>query len=210
MRTPDKQYQRRKRKIEKIKRLISRGYNDDEIAAKTEYSAESVAVVRTDLRDIDKLAFQSLENSTVYSDYLSKQSGILRALRNLQLKYAKSWGGPNSRNGAIVLAALTKQSDIYDKCVKMGQELGFIDKKSSSLEVEFSYKDLAEDDLKAEIKKEMKKISNLGQGPVIEMRPEMMKAIGDASFAASNVIEMPDKERRIKKAKIKAKIKINS
>jgi len=189
----------RRKLLDKVRACIGKGYSDEKICDKLELRLNALQNYKKDIFDTDRESFENLENSVVYSDYLMKQSEVIRELQKLHRKYAKA------KLGGHQVAALKLQSDIYDRCLKTGQDFGFIDKKSQTLDIEVtSYRDMSNDDIKKEIAKEVKNINSMTKGPVIDIRPEISGAIG----SADELVAKDNKTKR--KMKLKARLRIKS
>lgn len=154
----------------------------------------------------DKMVFGKLDSVAVYSDYLMKGRQMIRELDELKVKFRNrgQWGA--------LVAAVKQKKDVYDSVIKLGQDFGFIDKKVAELKVsaEMSVTPMTEADVKKEVEDEVKKLTQLAEGKIIDMRPELLGVVDEQEvkkFLPNNV-KLVEHKKRKKKPVVKTKIEV--
>jgi hypothetical protein len=182
--------------------MIGENKTDDDICKSLKINRATLTKAKKDILEKDKAIFEKLDSGIVYSDYLIKSKSMIKRLQRMSKKF-----GYRNQYTALV-AAIKAEKDIYDSCIKLGQEFGFIDKKTGSLALsaEIDMNDLSDDEVRDEIETEVKRLNKLVSGNVVDVRPELAAIAGDDvnDFMPTNVVKLPKKEKR--KAKVKAKL----
>jgi len=169
-------YNQRKQFITKVRNLWGKGYTDEEIALQLDASMKSVQKAKAFVLERDRDAFNNLDTAAVYSDYLTKSRSMVARLQALQIKFKK-----NAQWTALV-AAIKEEKELYDSCIKYGQEFGFIEKKPQQLDVNKRIKadyTFTTKQIQNQIDEEVKKLNDLASGKVIDMRPELLGVVGN-------------------------------
>ena len=199
-------YSSRKRLTEQVKRLIGKNYNDVEICEALEIHTNLLHAIKTDIITVDTEYFKRLTSEDVYSDYLHKSKQMVKRLHQIQVKFR------NRGQWTALVAAIKQEKDIYDSCIKHGQDFGFIDKKASTMEVsgEFQFSTMSDDEMKREIAKQMDELNRLASGNVIEMRPEILDAAGgDVKYLPAEITGNTEKKAKKKpRKKMSTKVKV--
>jgi len=185
-----------------VRDLLGKNISDDEICQKLEIRFEQLGRIKSDIIEKDRAIFDKLDSTVVYSDYLIKSKSMIKRLQYMakRFKYRSQW--------TALVAAIKAEKEIYDGCIKLGQDFGFIERKQKELKLssEFSVTDLSDDEIGDEIDIEVKRLNNLVNGNVIDIRPELAAVAGDNvdEFMPTNIVRLPEKEKR--KVKVKARI----
>lgn len=199
-------YSSRKKLIEQVKRLIGKNYNDVEICEALEIHTNLLSAIKSDIITVDKAYFEQLTSADVYSDYLHKSKQMVKRLHQIQVKFR------NKGQWTALVAAIKQEKDIYDSCIKHGQDFGFIEKKATTMEVsgEFNLSTMSDAEMKREIAKQMNELNRLASGNVIEMRPEVLDAAGESvKYLPAEITgktEKTDDRTTRKEMKIKTKV----
>ena len=187
--------------IKNVKKLIGKNYSDEDILHKLKMRPDVLRRCKRSIRNKDKLVFENLEPSTVYSDYLLKSQNMVKSLHKMRKKfeYKSQWGA--------LIASIKQEKEIYDACIKYGQEFGFISKKAAELEIsgEFAFNHMSDAEVREEIKIEMDRLNALASGKVINLRPELAELV-DAEVTRDLPSHIINVSRDLKK-KIKIKVK---
>ena len=165
------------RKLENdIRTLIGKDYSDFEIMERLELQPHILQQYQQRISDIDTGNFHKLNRVKVYSDYVLKSRVIIKELDEVKKKFS------NRGQFTALVAAIKEKREVYKDVIKLGQDLGFIEKKANmvKLEGEISFSNYSKDEIKAEIEKEMLKLEGMASGNVIEMRPELLESTGDS------------------------------
>ena len=189
---------------EKVKRLIGKNYNDREICDALEINTQLLNSIRSDISTVDKVMFENLSSSDVYSDYLYKSKQMVKRLHEIQVKFR------NRGQWTALVAAIKQEKDIYDACIKHGQDFGFIDKKATTMEVsgEFQFSTMSTEEMKKEIAQQMNELKKLASGSVFEMRPEILETAGADAQRYLPVEVTGNTEQPKKRSKVKLKTKV--
>jgi len=186
---------------EKIRKLMGKNKSNEEIMVKLGIRSALLSGIQAEVLNADTNFFESMTSGGVYSDYLMKSKGMIKKLHKLQTEF-KGRG-----QYTALVAAIKQEKDIYDSIIKHGQDFGFIQKKSQSLEVTntLTFGNLTDKELKAEIQKEMTDLNRMAKGNTIDMRPELLGVADDVeSFIPANVANIPEEF----KGKISVKVKV--
>ena len=100
--------------------LVARGYTDEEMADSMGVSLADVVQIKNAMvrRLVDQIKKTSVEET--YARYVLQQGGILRQLSTV----TEMFGGSKQFNALV--GSLNSQSAIFDKVLKVGQDLGII------------------------------------------------------------------------------------
>lgn len=201
-----------------IKRLIGKNYSDEEIMDELEIQPHVLAEYKRQIITLERHAFQNLDSSAVYADYLFKQRQMIKELDLIQTKFR------NRGQWTALVAAIKTKSEIYDKSIKLGQDFGFIEKKAGELKVtgEVSFSAMSEADMQKQIKQEVEAMHRMVKSKEIHMREEILGVTGKEvrKFLPTNVKYDPQKEMDDERAeslaiedqrprkKLKARVKV--
>lgn len=192
--------------LNEIKRLLGKNYDEHQICEKMNIRLDVYQQYLRKIMHQEKVRFQNLDNYSVYADYLYKSKQMVKELDEIKTKFR------NRGQWTALVAAVKQKKDIYDSVIKMGQDFGFIEKKATEVKVEgeVSFSTMSDSDVKQQIEEEVKKLHQLAQGNVVEMREELVGVTDEdvRKFVPANVIEAPKKEKSKKRSKVKSKMKV--
>ncbi len=176
--------------VRKIRKLIGKNYSDDEVINELEIRPDVLRLMKATILEQDKMTFDRLSNDVVYSDYLMKQGNLIRELNNMNVRFR------NRGQYSAQVSGIKLQSEIYDKCIKLGQDLGFIQKKAAELNLsaKMVVGAMSDAQVMAEVHKEVQDLNRLVKQHAIEMRPELMSSTGLNLFVPADT---PSKKKRL-------------
>jgi len=136
-----------------------------------------------------RLASRSKEE--VYAQYVLAQSACVRDLLVVGSKDLK----PNASKAAWV-SAIKARSEIFDRVIRMGQELGLIEKreveggKGTSVNVGVVLSGLSDGELRGEVVRELgnlnKIVEEFGEGELLELKPGRLYSRGEKKRGRKN------------------------
>jgi len=208
---------KRRKLVEKVRRLIGKNYTDGEVCDQLDIRPDSLTAIKSEILNFDQVSFEHMESGAVLSDYVMKARQNITDLNHL-IKATNIRRAPGSEKAAYV-AAIKLRSEIQDKVVRLGQDLGFIDRKAqetkntTTLEggINLSIGKMSDEEIKAEIKAEVAQMNKIVSGKVITMRPELL-GVTDSDvkkFLPANVIDVEAKVIKKKKKARVNKVKLN-
>lgn len=174
---------KRTKLVEKIRRLIGKDYSDEEMCNTLGIHPASLTALKTEILTFDKTFFEHMDSGTVFSDYLLRAKQNINDLNRL-INTTNIRSAQGSEKAAFV-GAIKLRSEIHDKCVKMGQDLGHIDRRAKEVKidlegnVDFNFSTMSNNDIKAEIQAEVQALHQLAAGNTINMREELLGVTGD-------------------------------
>jgi len=194
---------KRKRAID-IKRLIGKGWTDEEIIDHLEMRPGNFAQYKKQIQETDRAIFTNMDTSGVFSDYCLKMRELVKELDAVKIKFK------SHHQYTALVAAIKQKKEIYDSVIKMGQDFGFIDRKVKELKLkgDFSFSTMTETQVKDEIQVEVERMKRLMSGQ-IDMREELLDVTESEvkKYIPGTVAKIPERHRNV--IKIKAKLKLN-
>lgn len=193
----------------KIESLIGKNYTDTQICAKLQIHANVLTYYKKRIYRKYQAMFENLDNAAVYADYLMKSRIMVSELNSVKTMFRK-----NGQWSSLVSAVKCKK-DIYDSCIKMGQEFGFIEQKATELKMsgELEFSGMSNTEIRHEIEREVKELHKLAEGTVVNMRPEILEqADGSTQKFLPSYVETPrdiTPKRKPRKMKVKTKITLS-
>lgn len=180
-----------------IRKLIGKNYTDDEICEKLNIRPNLLVEYKRRIYQHDKVRFQGMDKYVVFSDYVSKSSQMVKELDEVKLKFR------NRGQWSALVSAIKAKKEIYDSVIKMGQEFGLIDRRAAEVKVqgEVSFSTMSDADVRREIESEVKRLNEIAQGGVVDMRPELMGVTDDnvEHFVPANIVSLPAPKTKTKK-----------
>lgn len=157
-------------------KLVDEGLSDREARKALNLSEAEYAALRRELVEREKMTLTKRTASDVYVDYCVGQRACLSQLQ-VMVETLKGANQP-----AAALGALKAMSDIHDRIVKVGQDLGIVDKRAAESRSVNLHVDATVDEIRASVAKEIKATEKL------------MRDFGGGDFAAVQVpvIHRPD------------------
>jgi len=188
--------------IARIQYYIGKNYTDDEICSILEIRPNFLKGYKKKILQRDKLAFDQLDKNAVYSDYLIKQHQLLRECDHLRVKFN------NKGQWTALVAAIKLKSDINDKIIKVGQELGLIERKIGEIKIEgeMSISAMSNEEVEKKIEVEAQRMISMTTQNIIPIRPELLDIAGEGmkEVLPPNVKILSTK--KIKQIHIKTKV----
>lgn len=170
---PAKDLIEQERELDLFSRLFSRGKTRIEIC---EYigidpGSPRFEILQDRFYERAETQIKSKSPYKLFSEYIEKQSVIIQDLEGMKRSYevapgAKSEGkGRGYSQGQAYVAACKTQSDILDKIIKTGQDLGIIVKTPEKIELVNGRdpRDMSQDELTKELESHMAELSILTQ-----------------------------------------------
>jgi hypothetical protein len=186
---------------EEVRKYIGRGFSDVEIMTRLDMQPHVLQTYKKRIYDLDKSTFDGLDKYSIYSDYVLKCKYLVKELDEIKVKF-KGRG-----QWTALVQAIKEKKAVYDSVIKLGQEFGFIEARQNSVKVdaEFSFSTYSDEDLKAEIEKEMKKLNKIQDANnIIPMRKELLSVVDDSN----ELLPGYQVKNQTKKVKKKSKIKM--
>lgn len=201
---------KRAKLVEKIRRLIGKDYSDEQMCQTLGIHSTRLTALKTEILTFDKTYFEHIDSGSVFSDYLLRAKQNVTDLNRL-INSTNIRSAQGSEKAAFV-GAIKLRGEIHDKCVKLGQDLGHIDKRAKEVKidlegnVDFNISTMSNADIQAEIQAEVTKLHQLADGNVINMREELLGVSGDE--VRKFLPESPEAKLRAKKRRAKNKVSL--
>jgi hypothetical protein len=132
------------------------GWEPDEIAADSGMTVERVRSLVNQVYAEDGRSIIGRSSESIFVDYVIRSRQNLRALQDLR----EGFVGTNQ--GAAAVGAIKAQQDILDRMIKVGQELGYVEKKPDRKEFLFGRLDDAQ--LNARLRLEFDMTHKMAEG----------------------------------------------
>lgn len=174
---------KRTRLVEKIRRLIGKNYTDEEMCQTLGVHPSRLTALKSEILVFDKTFFEHMDSGSVFSDYMMRAKQNMVDLNRL-INTTNIRSAQGSEKAAFV-AAIKLRGEIHDKCVKMGQDLGHIDRRAKEVKidlegsVDFNFSTMSDEDINKEIQAEVKRLHDLADGNIVNMREELLGVTGD-------------------------------
>lgn len=192
---------KRTKLVEKIRRLIGKNYSDEEMCQTLNVHPARLTALKSEILVFDKTFFEHLDSGTVFSEYIMKaKQNIVDLNRLINTTNIRSAQGSEK---AAFVAAIKLRGEINEKCVKMGQDLGHIDRRAKEVNlnlegnVDFNFSSMTNAQIQDEIQAEVKKLNDLASGNVVNMREDLLGVTGDEirKFLPAGSIKKSNKSR---------------
>lgn len=212
-----------KRKLaHEVRLLIGKNYSDHEILEALELQPHVLAEVKQQILTLDGEVYKSLSSAMVFSDFTEKSRDNIKQIDNFFKKFK------NRGQWSALVAGIKVKQEIYKDVIKLGQDLGFIDKKAGELKLsgEMTFGTMAEHEVMEQVQKEINEINKIIKRRDVPVRAEVMEAAGEelkqympghakqlALPAPGKIIDAevvsarPEKKRVAVKTKIKVQLK---
>lgn len=190
--------------ILEIKKKIGQGLSDDEIMEALEIRPNAFAAYRRKMSQTDLAVYTNMDSVAVFSDYCLRMKDLVCELNTLKRRFKVN----GQWTASALVSAVKQKKEIHDSVIKMGQELGFIERKAKELKFEGSmtFSTMTEKDVKKEIEIEVNKLQSLMTNPV-DMRQELLDVTPDEvkKYMPKHVANIPidNAGKRQTKTKIK-------
>ena len=185
-----------------IREYIGKNYNPTQIMDELDIQPHILAQYLQRIQDLDKEKFEGLSSVSVYSEYLAKSDQMIKELDKLKTKFQ------NRGQWTALVAAIKEKRSIYNDCLKLGQEFGFIQKTKTELflESEMTFATMSKEEVEAELKKSVAEMNQMVNADVIEMRPELLESLDEDTEAIQKYI--PKDKLRTEGKLVKKKIRM--
>lgn len=150
-----------RRYLNAMRIAIIEGQSDPEIMQHMQWSPEVVTLLRQTIVEQEKVVWQRPPEET-FIDYLFRQEGFMRELDLVVGEYSAQ---RDSKIAAASVSAIRAKSEILDKVINLGKELGIlrpIKTKQKPTEIEgFSVADLTDVELRGLLMRVMQRMQKL-------------------------------------------------
>lgn len=138
-------------------------WTDEQILAETGWSLQRFMAVKRFVADQDQKLFAETDPAQIFATYEQRQLQCARELEDLAEIFRES------RQFSAMVNALRTRSDIIDRIVKMGQELGLITRAAKKVEVEarVDVSQLSIEELRVHVSQEFQELQDLLQAPAL-------------------------------------------
>lgn len=166
----------KERKIlgQEIRRLIGKSKTDIEMCEELGIKHSLLIEIKKELLAVDSAIYGNLSSVAVMQDFVEKSRDNIVHIDQFFTKFK------NRGQWSALVAGIKVKQEIHKDCIKLGQDLGFIDKKSGELKVtgEIGFSTMAESEVMDQIQKEMDGIKNMLKRKPIGMRSEILDVVG--------------------------------
>ena len=186
-----------------VRKLIGKNLVDEEIMEQLNIQPHILADVKKEILAVDTAIYSNLSSAGVMSDYVSKARKSIQELDEIKIKFK------NRGQWSALVAAVKVKNDIHKDVIKLGQDLGFIEKKTGELKIsgEMQFSTVSDAEVMADIQKEIADINKMVGRKTINMRPEILDAVGTdvQKYLPAPANVQDDEATRPKKTKVKKK-----
>lgn len=189
----------------RVRELTGKNYTPTQIMEDMNMQPHVLSQYLQRINDIDKENFESLNNVKVYSDYISKSHQMIKELDKLKTKFQ------NRGQWTALVSAIKEKRAIYNDCLKVGQNFGFIEKQKTEvhIETEMTFSTMTKEEVEAELRKSVIEMNQMVNDNVIEMRPELLDSLDENKNDIKKYIpNYTTSKVELGNKKIKKKIKI--
>ena len=160
---------------DEVRRAIGKSKTDVEICEDLNIRKDVLRELKKELLAIDGAVYNNLSSVAVFQDFVEKSRDNIREIDGFFRKFK------NRGQWSSLVAGIKVKQEIHKDVIKLGQDLGFIDKKTGELKVsgEIGFSTLAEHEVLAEIKKEMDGISKMLRRKPVDTRAEVLDVVGE-------------------------------
>lgn len=148
---------------------LAQGMTEDEVIKEMQLrSIKDYNDIKKRMYDIETHRHADRTNNQLFIDYMINQKACLEDLDAAIRTYRDT----NQANAMV--GAIRAKSDIVDKIVKRGEELGVLRKENNGVKIiaGLDITGLTNLDIKLRIKAELQQLDQLTRGPIIDVMPE--------------------------------------
>ncbi len=120
---------RMRRRLAELRVKIAEGKTDEEIVEETGVDFAVLDELKNELYSQDRAAVESADPVSIFIRYCLQQEGIIAELNKVIEKFM------DTNQGSAIVGAIKEKSQIYDRVIKMGQDLGLIIKTGTGFEL---------------------------------------------------------------------------
>lgn len=194
---------------DEVRQLMGRGKSDVQILETLglQSTPQVLSSIKKRIHITDTENFSQLNNVKVYTDFVERSRQGINDLEEMQQRF--KW----KHQYTALVAAVKMKHEINKDVIKIGQEMGFIEKKGNevSVEAEMSFSTMSTDDVKQEVADEVARLNEMANGNIIEMRPELLATLERDEERIRKFIpsgSIIEDEPKLKKQKMKIKVKL--
>lgn len=112
-----------------MRAMLADGKTLDNICVKYKSNYETIDWLEKEIYRLDREAINHTDKITIFIKYCLDQEGIIRELNKVIKKFMES------QQASALVGAIKEKSSIYERVIKMGQDLGLIEKSGNQLEI---------------------------------------------------------------------------
>ena len=109
--------------IAELLAYLASGYDDSEARAELGLDAEQYAALKREMYSQQAEFYRTRSTEDMYTDYVNEQRACIHELDKIVARFA------DEKHSSAIVGAIRARSDIVDKIVKLGQDVGLIDKE---------------------------------------------------------------------------------
>lgn len=120
---------RMRRRLAELRVKIAEGKTDEEIAEEIGVEFPVLDELKSEIYNQDRAAVESADPVSIFIRYCLQQEGIIFELNKVIKKFM------DTNQGSAIVGAIKEKSQIYDRVIKMGQDLGLIIRAGADFEL---------------------------------------------------------------------------
>lgn len=109
--------------IAELLAYLASGYDDSEARAELGLDPEQYASLKREMYSQQAEYYRTRPTEEMYTDYVAEQRACIKELDKIVARFT------DEKNSSAIVGAVRARSDIVDKIVKLGQDVGLIDKE---------------------------------------------------------------------------------
>lgn len=180
--------------IAELLSYLASGYDDSEARVELGLDPEQYAALKREMYSQQAEYYRTRSTEEMYSDYVIEQRACINELDKIVARFV------DDKQSSAAVGAIRARSDIVDKIVKLGQDVGLIEKEPERKVIfgGVAIASLSDAQLRRAIVGEVKELDGLiaafgdgmsimdmDPGPLHRMLPEPKKASGGSSAKVS-------------------------
>lgn len=118
---------RLRRRLAELRAMITAGHTDEKIIEETGVEFQALEILKDEIYKQDRAAIDSADPVSIFIRYCLQQEGIIVELDKVIEKFS------TTNQGSAIVGAIKEKSQIFDRVIKMGQDLGLIAKAGGDL-----------------------------------------------------------------------------
>lgn len=119
---------RLRRRLAELRVMMRGGKSDEEIVEETGVEFNSLVWLKDQVYKQDRAAIENADPASIFIRYCLQQEGIIVELNEVITKFM------TTNQGSAIVGAIKEKSQIYDRVIKMGQDLGLIVKTGDAID----------------------------------------------------------------------------
>jgi hypothetical protein len=109
--------------IAELLSYLASGYDDSEARTELGLDPEQYAALKRELYSQQAEYYRTRTREDLYTDYINEQRACIHELDKITTRFA------DDKNASAAVGAIRARSDIVDKIVKLGQDIGLVQKE---------------------------------------------------------------------------------